>query len=120
MELGAFSVSLAVKDPRRLPAVHESSASRARGRRIAELADPKTRPRHRSLPGHVREEHPHLQPGRTRTPARGDVTDVRDLQRELKASGVQFMSERMRARQGVRPASSPIQMAIPFSLTKHV
>ena len=69
MELGAFSISLAVEDLR-----------------------------------YVRQEHPHVQPG---WDAHGNpvesFTDVREIQRQVKASGLSLSSEADEATEG--PAS---------------
>lgn len=65
MDLGAFSVSLAVKDIEASKLFYEKlGVRRLRRRSIAELADREEwRPRHRAVSGDVREEHSHLQPG---------------------------------------------------------
>ncbi len=76
MKLGAFSISLAVKDIAGIPTLLRSLGLHVLWRGCdPELADPEERGRgDRSLPGHVRAEHPHLQPrlGRQR-PAPGQV-----------------------------------------------
>ena len=65
MELGAFSVSLAVKDIEASKLLlRKAGFRRFRRRSIAELADHEEwRTRYRVVSRHVREEHSHLQPG---------------------------------------------------------
>ena len=97
MELGAFSVSLAVKDLEASQAVlREVRLQGLRRRCRAELADPEERrPRHRPVPGHVRQEHPHLQPrlGPER-PARSPRSPTcANCSASSRPQGVQLMTE---------------------------
>ena len=64
MELGAFSISLAVKDLEASRSFYEKFGFKVfAGDAVAELADlEERRSRDRAVSGDVREEHPHLQP----------------------------------------------------------
>ena len=80
MELGAFSISLAVKDIEASRAFYEKLASRSSEATLAQLADPEERrSRDRSVSRDVREEHLDLQSGLGQQRKKLDTfTDVRD------------------------------------------
>ena len=106
MQLGAFSISLAVKDIKASKAFYEKLGFTSfGGEHRAELDRPEERPaRDRTVPGHVREEHADLQsrlgPGGEE---RADpFTDVRELQKQLKAQGVAFVTEADETHDGTR------------------
>lgn len=95
MDLGVFWIGLTVSDLEASRHLREARLHPPRRRPCAQLPHPQERrPRHRPVPGHVRQEHPHVQPGVGRErPAGGPLTDVRELQRRLRAEGVTFVEE---------------------------
>ena len=107
MELGAFSISLAVADIAASRDFYEQFGFEVVMRRpFRGLADTQERrPHGRPLPGDVREEHPHVQSrlGQPGASAGCAFTDVRELQRQLKARGVQLVNEADES--GTGPAS---------------
>ena len=89
MQLGAFSISLAVKDLEASKRFYEKFGFFGVRRECrAEVADPEERgPRHRPFSRDVRKEHSYLQPGWDQNAqALGSFTDVRDLQRAAKGT----------------------------------